>query len=79
MPLTRRSARRRGAILGAAVASSRANKRAATQQQATQHTPAPAQDTDASIAQLKQLAELKDQGVLTQEEFDAKKKQLLGL
>ena len=28
---------------------------------------------------LKQLAELKDQGILTQEEFDAKKKQILGL
>jgi hypothetical protein len=35
--------------------------------------------TDESIAQLQQLAALKDQGILTQEEFDAKKKQLLGL
>lgn len=37
---------------------------------------APADD---SVAQLQQLAQLKDQGILTQEEFDAKKKQLLGI
>jgi Short C-terminal domain len=30
-----------------------------------------------AIAQLKQLAELKDQGVLTQEEFDAQKAKIL--
>ena len=40
-----------------------------------QATPA----TDDSIEQLKQLGELRDQGILTQEEFDAKKKQILGL
>lgn len=38
---------------------------------------APAQDDTA--AQLQQLAQLKDQGILTQEEFDAKKKQILGI
>jgi membrane protease subunit (stomatin/prohibitin family) len=38
---------------------------------------APAQDDTAS--QLQQLAQLKDQGILTQEEFDAKKKQILGI
>ena len=31
------------------------------------------------VAELEQLAHLRDQGVLTQEEFDAKKKQLLGI
>ena len=30
------------------------------------------------MAQLKELAQLKDAGVLTQEEFDAQKAQLLG-
>jgi predicted Zn-dependent peptidase len=30
-------------------------------------------------AQLQQLAQLKEQGILTQEEFDAKKKQILGI
>jgi len=34
---------------------------------------------DPTTAQLQQLAQLKDQGILTQEEFDAKKKQILGL
>lgn len=37
---------------------------------------APADDT---AAQLQQMAQLKDQGILTQEEFDAKKKQILGI
>lgn len=32
-----------------------------------------------SAAELKQYKELLDSGVITQEEFDAKKKQLLGL
>lgn len=39
--------------------------------------PAPQQDD--TVAQLQQLATLKEQGILTQEEFDAKKKQLLGI
>lgn len=38
--------------------------------------PAPAQDD--MVAQLEKLAGLKDQGILTQEEFDAQKQKLLG-
>lgn len=38
-----------------------------------------ASNTDDQFAQLKQLGELKEQGVLTQAEFDAKKAQILGL
>ena len=34
--------------------------------------------SDAAIAQLKELAHLKESGVLTQEEFDEQKRQLLG-
>lgn len=34
---------------------------------------------DQTTVQLQQLAQLKDQGILTQEEFDAKKKQILGI
>jgi predicted Zn-dependent peptidase len=66
-------------VAGAAIASSR-NKRnqAATSQAAPAPQEAPASSDD-SIEQLKQLAGLKDQGILTQEEFDAKKKQILGL
>ena len=40
---------------------------------------APEADVSAQIEQLKQLAALKDQGILTEEEFAAKKAQILGL
>jgi membrane protease subunit (stomatin/prohibitin family) len=64
-------------IMGAAIASSRSNKNAA---QAAPQQAAPAQGAnDDAIAQLEKLADLKDKGILTQEEFDAKKKELLGL
>lgn len=46
-------------------------------EQPEQAAAQPAQDT--TVEQLQQLAQLKDQGILTQEEFDAKKKQILGL
>lgn len=49
------------------------------QAQYVQAQPAPQTDVDDQMAQLQQLAQLKDQGILTQEEFDAKKKQILGL
>ena len=81
MSMLRRS-RRRGMIIGAAAASSRANKRAAQAAPAPQATPAAApaaSSTDDAIAQIKKLAELRDQGILTDAEFDTKKKQLLGL
>jgi hypothetical protein len=35
--------------------------------------------TDNSVEQLEKLAELKDKGILTEEEFQAKKKEILGL
>jgi hypothetical protein len=38
---------------------------------------APAQQDD--MAQIQQLATMKDQGLLTEEEFQAKKKQILGI
>ncbi|HET7309117.1 MAG TPA: SHOCT domain-containing protein [Actinomycetota bacterium] len=37
--------------------------------------PAPQDD----MAQIQQLATMKDQGILTEEEFEAKKKQILGI
>ena len=41
--------------------------------------PAPAEDDrDRQIAQLKELADLKAQGILTEEEFAAQKAQILG-
>jgi hypothetical protein len=40
---------------------------------------APEDDLNAQLEQVKQLAALKDQGILTEEEFSAKKAQILGL
>jgi hypothetical protein len=56
----------------------------AAEQQAPAPAPAPAasqthaDDMTAKIDQLRQLADLKAQGVLTEEEFEAQKRQLLG-
>jgi hypothetical protein len=52
-------------------------------QQQQQYAPPPAAapaepDTDDMIAQLKELAKLKDAGVLTEEEFAAQKAKILG-
>jgi hypothetical protein len=62
-----------GAAIGAAAAN-RNNKNAPAEEQ-----PAAANSQNDQIAELEKLAQLKDQGILTQEEFDAKKKQILGL
>ncbi|MEU1230536.1 SHOCT domain-containing protein [Streptomyces sp. NPDC005828] len=40
--------------------------------------PAPTDDMSSKIAQLKELGELKEQGVLTEAEFAAQKSKLLG-
>lgn len=40
---------------------------------------APETNEDASVAKLRQLAELRDQGILTEDEFTAKKAQILGI
>ena len=84
MPGLLRGMARTAAVVGTAGAVSHhqqqkwANQEA--QQQAPAAAPAPAvDDTATQMAELQQLAQLKDQGILTQEEFDAKKKQILGL
>ena len=41
--------------------------------------PAPAPAADDDMAELKQIAELHAQGILTDEEFAAKKAQILGI
>ena len=42
--------------------------------------PAPAATAQQDdIAEIQQLATMKDQGILTEEEFQAKKKQILGI
>ena len=41
--------------------------------------PQPIQSNENSFEKLKQLKELLDMGIITNDEFEAKKKQLLGL
>lgn len=86
MPGLLRGMARTAAIAGTATAvSNRVSRRQAerwygeeqqAQAQAPAAAPAPADDM---TAELQQLAQLKDQGILTQEEFEAKKKQILGI
>lgn len=89
MPGLLRGMARTAVIAGTATAvsnnvSRRQAQRWSNQAAAEQQTEYAAQqpvsdDTNDQIVQLQQLAQLKDQGILTQEEFDAKKKQILGL
>ena len=88
MPGLLRGMARTAVIAGTATAVSNNVSRRQAQRWAAEEAPqqamqqpepmqsAPADDT---VVQLQQLAALKDQGILTQEEFDAKKKQILGL
>ena len=75
-----RMQRRRSYV--ASKAGARQDFEPAGQQEATP-APAPAAAPAAAepsyMAELEQLAQLRDQGVITAEEFDAKKKQLLGI
>ena len=48
-------------------------------QQAAAPPPAAAPAEPDYMAELQQLAQLKEQGIVSEEEFEAKKKQLLGL
>jgi len=62
------------------VARRQQNKYAAEEQQAAAPAPAPAAAAEPEyMAELEQLAQLRDQGILSPEEFEAKKKQILGL
>ncbi len=61
-----------------AIAANRAEGWAEGAQSApTQSAPPPAQKDP--VEQIKQLAELRDQGILTEQEFTAKKAQILGI
>ena len=58
-----------------------AQEEQAYQQQAYAPPPAPAapaDDMDAKLAQLKELGELKAQGLLSEAEFEAQKRRILG-
>ena len=92
MPGLLRGVARTAVVAGTATAvSNRVSRRQANkwaeqdQQQYAQQAPPPApapapaaSGEDDMIAQLKQLAELHDQGVLTDEEFAAQKAKILG-
>lgn len=77
--------RRRGVgLLGATMvgaagyaAGKSAGKGAAQPQQAPGAAPAPGAMTDEKIAQLQKLGQLKESGVLTEEEFAAQKAKIL--
>lgn len=90
MPGLLRGVARTAVVAGTATAvSNRVSRRQATkwagqdaQAQEQYQQPVaqpPADNTNDQIAELQQLAQLKDQGILTQAEFDAKKQQILGL
>jgi hypothetical protein len=89
MPGLLRGVARTAVIAGTATAVSnrvsrrQANRWAAQDQPAYEQQPAydappPADDMDTKLAQLKQLGELQSQGVLTEEEFEAQKRRILG-
>ena len=53
-------------------------QQAYAQQDAAAPPPAPADDMETKLAQLRELGELKSQGVLSEEEFAAQKRRILG-
>ena len=77
--MRRRRALRRAAMVGGiAHHAGRKSQLGSGEEAAPVATPAPAGGlSDAAIDQLKELAELKDSGILTQEEFDDQKRRIL--
>lgn len=63
----------------AAAQQQQAIEAAVAEQVAAAPPPPPPSGGDEVIAQLRSLAELRDAGILTEEEFSAKKAQLLGI
>ena len=94
MPGLLRGMARTAVVAGTATAVSnrvsrrQANRWAAQEQQAyapqgyeqaqPADAPPPADDMDTKLAQLRELGELKSQGVLSEEEFAAQKRRILG-
>ncbi len=75
-----RVARRQNAKYADTDAATAAERQAAYDEQVAAQEPAPPPAPEADVAtQIQQLAALKDQGLLSEEEFSAKKKQILGI
>jgi hypothetical protein len=74
----RRRGRRRGLIVGAAVGSAAARRNANSQQFEEPAEPQ-ANSMDGQMEQLEKLGQLKKDGILTEDEFQAKKQQILGM
>ena len=73
----RRVARRTSRRTSRRMSTAQAPPPAAAPAPAAPAQAAPAQQDD--MAEIQQLATMKDQGILTEEEFQAKKKQILGI
>jgi len=69
----------RSAQRSAAAAQGQEAPPAPADEAAAPEAAAPEADVNTQIEQVKQLAALKDQGILTEEEFAAKKAQILGI
>lgn len=82
MPGLLRGMARTAAVAGTATAvSNRVSRRQANRwsNDAAEAAPAPAETTADPYVELEKLGQLKADGILTDEEFQAKKKQILGL
>ena len=69
----------RSAQRSAAAAQGQEAPPAPADEAAAPEAAAPEADVNTQVEQVKQLAALKDQGILTEEEFAAKKAQILGI
>jgi uncharacterized Zn finger protein len=84
MPGLLRGMARTAVVAGTATAvsnnvSRRQARRWDSEQQEQTYDEPPQQDVDDQISQLEQLGKLRDDGILTEQEFAAKKQQILGL
>jgi hypothetical protein len=77
--MARRRGRRRGLIVGAAVGSAVSRHNARNNDDMQQQEYYPPEDTVDEVAELEKLAKLKQEGILTEDEFQAKKRQILNI
>jgi hypothetical protein len=77
--MARRRGRRRGLIVGAAAGSAVARHNARNSEPEQYSPPEQVAEGTDEISELENLSRLKQQGIITEEEFTAKKKQILGI